>query len=110
MTKNEFEKMAIRSGEEISPLLYDHIEHLYMSDNNYHECHGGVEETKQDFVRRVFGGKVNTAKSVLKKTIAECRVENRYCLLGCSSVTDQDLLRMDEIIEDQLTFCANIYY
>lgn len=110
MTKQEFEKIAIRNGEEISQMLYDSIEHLYMSDNNYHEAHGGVDETKQDFVRRVFGGKVNTSKSILKKTIAECRAENRYCLLGCPSVGEQDLLHMDKLIEEHLTFCANFLF
>ena len=67
MTKQEFEKMAIRNNETISTILYDAIERFYMSENHYHETHGSIDETKQDFVKRVFNGKVNTPKTITIK-------------------------------------------
>lgn len=106
MTKQEFENLALRDGEKISWSLYENsIERFYMSDNNYHRSHGGVDESKQAFVKRVYGGKVNTAKTVALKTIAEAIRENRYCLLG-TSVTKADLDRMDRQIAEQIAWEA----
>lgn len=107
MMKHEFEKLAIRGDESISDMLYDSIERLYMSENNYHRFHGGVDETKSDFVRRVFGGKVNTAKTITKKLLAEKIRENTYCLQGCAVASDKK--RMDEmnaLIAEQTAFEA----
>lgn len=105
MMKFEFEALAMRNGEMISPVLYDTIERMYTSENGYHAVHGGTDESKTDFVKRVFGGKVNTAKSILKKITAEVIAENRYSLLGCS-VDCQRLLEMDEAIKRQLEWEA----
>lgn len=88
--KNEFEKYAMRGNATISVALYEEIEVFYMSDNEYHQRHGGTQESKQDFVKRVFGGKVNTPQAILKKITAEAIKENRYCL------------RMTSIAESQL--------
>lgn len=106
MMKHEFETLAIRGNETISPVLYDTIERMYNSENNYHAAHGGINESKSDFVKRVFGGKVNTAKTILKKITAEVINENRYALLGCQ-VTDERLAEMDAIITNQLQWEAN---
>ena len=82
MIKKEFEALALRGNAEIGPLMYDLIERFYMSDNGYHERHGGLDETKQDFVRRVFGGKVNTPKTIARKIADESNRENRWALRG----------------------------
>jgi hypothetical protein len=105
MMKQEFEALAIRGDETISQVLYDTIERMYNSDNDYHAAHGGVDESKHDFVKRVFGGKVNTKKSILNKLVAECIRENRYALLGCS-VTEERLAEMDSMIADNLRWQA----
>ena len=101
MMKSEFETLAMRTGETISPVLYDTIERMYTSENDYHAEHGGIDESKTEFINRVFGGKVNTAKSILKKITAEVIRENRYCLTGCN-VDDKRLSEMDEIIKNHL--------
>jgi hypothetical protein len=80
MLKQEFEALALRNGETISVLLFETIEHFYMSRNNYHRDNVGIDETKQAFVKMVFGGKVNTKKSVLRKIIAESLKEQIYCI------------------------------
>ena len=95
MTKQEFESMAIRGNEAISTMLYDMIERFYMCDNHYHEINGGIEETKQDFVKRVFNGKVNTPKTVLRKITNESIKENRYALQDNPSATKDRLDNMD---------------
>ena len=105
MMKSEFEALAMRNGETISPILYDTIEKMYNSENDYHAANGGTDESKQAFVKRVFGGKVNTAKTVLKKITAEAVRENRYCLMGCN-VDEKRLSEMDEIITDHLKWEA----
>lgn len=105
MMKNEFEALAIRGSETISCVLYDTIERMYNSDNDYHAAHGGIDESKQDFVKRVFGGKVNTAKTILKKITAEVIRENRYALLGCQ-VTNERLAEMEAMITNHLQWEA----
>lgn len=110
MMKSEFEALAIRGSETISYPLYSTIERFYTSENEYHKAHGGIYESKQDFVKRVFGGKVNTAKTVLKKIIAESIRENRWALRGCPSVTDESLNEMDKLIADHLTVEAQMVF
>ena len=109
MTKAEFEKLAIRNNKEITFPLYETIERFYMSDNEYHQTHGGVNETKQEFVKRVFGGKVNTPKTILKKIIAEAIRENTWCLRFTSN-TKADYDRMNACIEEHYTFLAATQY
>lgn len=106
MMKFEFEALAMRNGEKISPVLYDTIERMYTSDNDYHAAHGGTNESKTEFIKRVFGGKVNTAKSILKKITAEVIAENRYCLLGCS-VDARRLSEMETAIKKHLEWEAS---
>jgi hypothetical protein len=101
MMKNEFEEMTIRSNESISDTLYETIERFYMSENEYHRCHGGINETKQEFVNRVFGGKVNTVKSIAKKVLLERISENTYCLNGCQSATKKRLDEMNLLLAEQ---------
>lgn len=110
MTKTEFENLAIRSGGKISGLLYKSIERFYMSENNYHAAHGGINETKQEFVKRVFGGKVNTPKTILKKITIEAQQENRWCLQGNSAATKDRLDQMDALIEEHYYYCAKYDY
>lgn len=91
MMQYEFEALALRGDAHIGPMMYDSIERFYMSDNNYHQQFGGRDENKRDFVKRVFGGKVNTPKSIARKIIAESIKENRWCLQG------HDKKRLDEM-------------
>ena len=100
MEKAEFEALALRGSAKIGPEMYASIERFYMNDNDYHAAHGGVNETKQEFVRRVFGGKVNTPNTIAAKIAAESIRENRWCLRGCPSVTKKRLDEMDALIED----------
>lgn len=110
MLKSEFEAMAIRNGGHISNLLYATIEHFYASENDYHAAHGGIEESKQNFVRRVFGGKVNTPESILRKITAEAIAENRYALRGNATATPERLEEMDKAITEQRAFEARWNY
>jgi hypothetical protein len=113
MMHEEFEKLTIRENSDrqtISGLLYQTIEHFYTSDNNYHLYHGGINETKQEFVKRVFGGKVNTPKTILEKTIAESIRENRYCLQGNETATKSRLDEMDILIRENYTWKAQYNY
>lgn len=110
MLKKEFEQMAMRNGGQISGLLYETIEHFYISENDYHATHGGVEESKQNFVKRVFGGKVNTAKSILRKITAEAIAENRYALRGNETATPERLAKMDKQITRHLNYIAQWDY
>ena len=109
MMKSEFENLAIRNNATISLPLYEVIERLYTSDNNYHQEHGGINETKQEFVKRVFGGKVNTPKTILKKTIAEIIRENAWCLQGCN-VSKTRLDEMNTAIKEHYTYLARQAY
>lgn len=98
MTKCEFETLAMRGNAEIGYMMYESIERFYMSDNHYHAAHGGIDETKQDFVKRVFGGKVNTPKTIADKVAAEAIKENRWCLRGNPTATKDRLDNMDALI------------
>ena len=110
MTKSEFEQLAIRNNAgTITFLLYETIERFYMSETEYHKTHGGINETKQEFVKRVFGGKINTPKTILKKIIAESIRENTYCLHGTSN-TKTDYDRMNACIAEYYTWLASQQY
>ena len=101
MMQSEFEKLALRNDATIGPELYASIERFYVSENDYKARHGinGIYETKRDFVRRVFGGKVNTPKTIAEKIALEAIRENRWALQGCD-VSPERLKRMDEVIMD----------
>ena len=110
MTKAEFEGLALRGNATISGLLYDTIERFYMSENDYHRYHGGIYETKQEFVKRVFGGKVNTPKTVLRKITEESQRENRWCLRGNKSATKDRLDEMDALITEHYYWMSRYDY
>lgn len=94
MMKEEFEALALRGNAEIGPLMYESIERYYMSDSDYHAQFGGRNETKQDFVKRVFGGKVNTPKTIARKIADEANKNNRWALrenkVGKAHLDDQE--------------------
>jgi SNF2 family DNA or RNA helicase len=98
--KSEFEEMTLRGNAEIGAMMYDSIERFYMSDSEYHDKFGGRNESKQDFVKRVFGGKVNTPKTVAEKIAKEAVTENRYALRGNPSATKARLDEMDALITE----------
>ena len=60
MLKSEFERLALRGNATIGVYIYRAIERYYMSDDDYHRLHRGLQEDKRSFVRRVFGGRINT--------------------------------------------------
>ncbi len=78
MTLNEFDKMTMLFHGQIPPELYAVIEHLYMADDDYHAAHGGVDESKVDFCQRVFGGQVNSPRSLVAKLVKEYRKIRRW--------------------------------
>jgi hypothetical protein len=82
MLKSEFEQMAMRNNQTIGQLMYQSVEQFYMSINQYHRNIGGIDESKQAFINRVFGGKINTQKTIAKKLTTESIKENRYLLNG----------------------------
>lgn len=99
MMKHEFESLALRGRATIPALLYVAIERYYMDDDTgYHRLHGIVGEDKAAFVRRVFGGKVNTPRSVARKIAAEARRRNRWALQG--AVSEARLREMDGLIDE----------
>jgi hypothetical protein len=100
MQKQEFEQMAMRNDTAIGNLMYASIEDFYMSDNDYHARNGGIDETKQAFVKRVFGGKYNTPKTVAIKIANEAIKENRYALRGNPSADQKRLDEMDNLIRN----------
>ena len=106
--KEEFEKLAMKSGT-ITSALYEAIENYYMSDSCYHQQFGGVTEDKYQFVKRVFGGKVNTPKSIMKKITSEAIRENRWCLRN-HNLTEQELKQMDERLTEHYQFLAKCNY
>lgn len=108
MTKTEFEALTIRSGEQLGSYLYDAIEYFYMSGNDYHKHNNpeGADESKVNFCKRVFGGKVNTAKTILKKTIAEAVKENNFALRGNAAAIKDKLDFHARLIVNQLTGIA----
>ena len=99
MMKHEFEALALRNNVQIGYDLYTAIERFYMSENDDHAEHGGINETKQEFVKRVFGGKVNTPKTIAEKIAAESIKENRWALRYIP-VSKERLEEMDEAIKD----------
>lgn len=105
MMKSEFETLAMKNSDTISATLYKTIERFYMSENDYHQTHGGTDESKLGFCKRVYGGKVNTPATILKKTITEAIKENRYALLGCD-ISEERLSEMDSLIKDEITWEA----
>lgn len=98
MMKQEFEALALRGDASIGVEMYLAIERFYMSENDYHATHGGVYESKRDFVKRVFGGKVNTPKAIARKVAEESMRENRYLLRHNSTATKERLDEMDSAI------------
>lgn len=80
MLKQEFERLAMKNDAEISDTIFATINRFYMCENNYHEENGGTEETKSEFVKRVFGGKKNTEKTIALLMAAERIRENDYCV------------------------------
>lgn len=103
MTKKEFESLTLKGNAEIGIYTFESIERFYMSDNNYHASHGGIDESKQDFVKRVFGGKVNTPKTITQKLANESIKENRWCLQGNDTATKDRLDEMDTWILEHYT-------
>lgn len=93
MNKQEFESMAMRNDAKIGVLMYESIERMYMNTNAYAKAHHVIDETKQAFVKRVFGGKVNTPKTIAQKIANESIKENRWLLMG------HDKARLDEMDE-----------
>jgi hypothetical protein len=102
--KQEFENLTLRNNATIGPMMYESIERFYMSDNYYHAAHGGISENKQEFVKRVFGGKVNTPKTIAKKIAAESIKENRWSLQGNPSATKDRLDEMDAKITESYMY------
>lgn len=100
MTREEFAELAVVDGAEISIYLFEAIDGFYMSDSLYHQQHGGIEESKQDFVVRVFGGKVNSLDDIVAKITAEAVKENRWALRGNLSAPEPRLVEMDTLIAD----------
>ena len=96
MMKHEFEALAMRGNAEIGMLMYESIERYYMSDSDYHQQHGGRNESKQDFVKRVFGGKVNTPRTIAD----EANRGNRWCLRGNPSADKKQLDHHETLIRE----------
>lgn len=105
MLQSEFENLALRGNAHIPCVLYHEIEKFYVSDNDYARHVGADKETKQQFVRRVFGGKVNTPASVARKIAAESIRENRYLLRSCN-VAKENLEHMDVLISSHYEFLS----
>ena len=98
MTKQEFEQLALRNNESIGMEMFASVNYFYMSENDYHKKNGGIEESKQAFVKRVYGGKVNTPKTICEKTANESDKENRFALRGNASA--ESLNSMTKIIKE----------
>lgn len=109
MLKEEFEQLAMSGHGTITGGLYEAIERYYMSESYYYRQFGGVNEDKYQFVKRVFGGKVNTPKSVMKKITAEAIRENRWCLRN-HNLTEQELMQMDERLTEHYQYLATCNY
>lgn len=105
MTKQEFENLTIRNNGTINQYLYDTIERFYMSTNDYHRQSNthGTDEDKQSFCKRVFGGKINTPKTILTKIIAESVKENNYALSGNKTADKAMLDHHATLIAEQYT-------
>lgn len=109
MTRQELESLTMRNGEQLSQMAHEAAEHFYMSDNAYHEHNNphGIEETKQEFAKRVFGGKINTLRTFALKLVQESIKENEYCLRGCPVHEDaEEMNHMNRLIVEQDTWEA----
>jgi hypothetical protein len=107
MLQSELESLVMRNGEEIPQMAFEAAERFYMSDNVYHEYNNphGADETKQEFARRVFGGKVNTLRTFTLKLVREAIHENEYCLRGCRVHEDKaEMERMNRRIVEQISW------
>ena len=107
MMKSELEALTMRNGEELPQMAFESAERYYMSDNDFHKYNNphGTAETKQEFARRVFGGKVNTLRTFTLKMVREAIRENEYCLRGCRVHEDaKEMARMNRRIVEQKTW------
>lgn len=103
MMKSELEALIMRNGEELPQMAFEAAERHYMTDNTYHQHNNphGSNETKQAFARRVFGGRVNTLRTVALKLAREAIRENEYCLRGCRVHEDAaEMARMNHLIAE----------
>lgn len=101
MLKHEFERLAMRGDATISNEGFETVNRLYMSDNDYHRYNGGIDELKTDFVQRVFGGKVNTEKTIALKLCAE---NIRDCHFAVGRYNEAENQRMARIIIEHECF------
>lgn len=105
MLKSEFERLALRGNATIGVYIYRAIERYYMSDDDYHRLHGGPQEDKRNFVRRVFGGKVNTPRSIVRKFAEESIRENRW-FLRSHNLPESRLKEMDRVLRHHFAVLA----
>ena len=107
MLRSELEALTMRNGEELPQMAFESAERYYMSDNDFHKYNNphGTAETKQEFARRVFGGKVNTLRTFTLKMVREAIRENEYCLRGCRvHENPEEIDRMNRRIVEQKTW------
>ncbi len=98
MLKQEFEKMAMAEGEAISTHLYEAIVQYYME----------TEETKQEFVERVFGHWANNSERQIVDAVWRLASDqNRKALRGNDSATPQVLLKHDKMLLNHYNGLAN---
>jgi hypothetical protein len=105
MLKSEFERLALRGNATIGVYIYRAIERYYMSDDDYHRLHGGPQEDKRNFVKRVFGGKVNTPRSITRKLTEESIRENRW-FLRSHNLPESRLKEMDRALRHHFAVLA----
>lgn len=109
MTLQELESLTMRNGQHLSQMAYEAADRFYMSENVYHEYNNphGIDETKQEFARRVFGGKTNTIRTFALKLVQESIRDNEYCLRGIRTHEDKkEMERMNRLIAEQDTWEA----
>lgn len=107
MLKTELESLVMRNDETLPQMAFEEVERYYMSANIYHQYNNphGIEETKQEFAQRVFGGKVNTLRTFALKMVKESIKENEYCLRGNSTHEDkEEMEHMSRLIAEQVTW------
>ena len=105
MLKSEFERLALRGNATIGVYIYRAIERYYMSDDDYHRLHGGLQEDKRNFVKRVFGGRVNTPRSITRKLTEESIRENRW-FLRSHNLPESRLKEMDRALRHHFAVLA----
>jgi hypothetical protein len=98
MLRYEFEKLAKVQGQ-VSELAYQDIEWSYMR----------TEETKQDFVARIFGTKRNSLRQIERKWADFCCTENRMALRGNWTATEEMLAHHDSLIRSHVHGCFKYY-